>query len=331
MEADGARLFKVSPKLIADTAEKLYNLGFITYPRTESSYYPYNDLTPLCEKFLEDPFFGPIAKECIASGNVKSPSKGRYSKDHEPITPVRPTTEKEVSEAVNETAFENNLAWRIYEFVTRRFFATIHRDGILKVTKITLMINEEVFTYEGKIIEEKGFLEHYPYRKIAVKYSPLVKKNDKIQVKVYSLQEYTVPPDLWTESQLIREMARLNIGTDATRSQHIATIQNRGFSKVQKPKRQLLPTEIGKTFFQVFTENAEELIIPKVRETVENWTKQIYTGALNSKQVDNYVIDLTEKNLRNLQQQKDKIFPILLTAIEKSTKSGTSFGQCECG
>ena len=60
LEADGARLFKVSPKLIADTAEKLYNLGFITYPRTESSYYPYNDLTPLCEKFLEDPFFGPI-------------------------------------------------------------------------------------------------------------------------------------------------------------------------------------------------------------------------------------------------------------------------------
>ncbi|MHA1226606.1 MAG: DNA topoisomerase, partial [Candidatus Hodarchaeales archaeon] len=39
LEAECSQIFRISPKQVADIAEKLYNNGFITYPRTESSYY----------------------------------------------------------------------------------------------------------------------------------------------------------------------------------------------------------------------------------------------------------------------------------------------------
>ena len=89
LEAEGSRLFRVSPKLIADLAEKLYNNGFITYPRTESSYYLVKDLSPVCEKFTDNSFFSEIAELCLTKGNPKNASKGRFTKDHEPISPVK--------------------------------------------------------------------------------------------------------------------------------------------------------------------------------------------------------------------------------------------------
>ena len=44
LEAECSNFFKVSPKQISDIAERLYNNGFITYPRTESSYYLEKDI-----------------------------------------------------------------------------------------------------------------------------------------------------------------------------------------------------------------------------------------------------------------------------------------------
>jgi hypothetical protein len=332
LEAECARLFNVSPKFVSDTAEKLYNLGFITYPRTESSYYLYSDLTPVAEKFLDHPIFGELAKQSIELGTVKTPSKGRFTKDHEPITPVKPSSEKEIAESIKGSDFENNLAWRIYEYITRRFFATIFSDGILAITTTAIDIAGEEFTHTAQRVAKLGFLEFYPYKKVTEQFAPAVAKGDTLTVTVRLKEEHTLPPELWTESQLIREMSRLNIGTDATRSQHIATIQNRGFVKVQKPRRTLLPTELGLAFYKIFIENAQELIIPQIRERVETWARQIYEGTMTSAEVDYAVIQLTGDNLKTLVEKKDKIFPTIIEGLEKSTKEGQSFGPCgNCG
>ncbi|MHA1992257.1 MAG: DNA topoisomerase [Candidatus Hodarchaeales archaeon] len=332
LEADCSRLFNVGPKLISDISEKLYNNGFITYPRTESSHYIYNDLTPACKKFYDHQIYGPIAKGCVESGTSKKPSKGRFTKDHEPITPVKAVTEKEVAEALKGSDFENNLAWRIYDYVVRRFFSTISKNGVITIITTVINVEEENFEHEGQNIKETGFLDIFPFKKIRENPFPKLKQSENININITEKLEHTVPPNLWTESQLIREMSRLNIGTDATRSQHIQTIQNRGFARVQKPRRSLLPTELGQAFFKIFIDNAEELIIPKLRETVESWTKQIHEGTLSAKEVDNSVINLTETNLKQLASKREILFPILIEGIEKSTKEGQSFGPCDkCG
>jgi DNA topoisomerase IA len=180
LEADCSRLFNVGPKLISDISEKLYNNGFITYPRTESSHYIYNDLTPACEKFYDHQIYGPIAKDCVESGTSKKPSKGRFTKDHEPITPVKAVTEKEVAEALKGSDFENNLAWRIYDYVVRRFFSTISKNGALTIITTIINVEEENFEHEGQNIKETGFLDIFPFRKIRENPFPKLKQSESI-------------------------------------------------------------------------------------------------------------------------------------------------------
>ena len=332
LEADGSRLFRVSPKLIADTAEKLYNTGFITYPRTESSYYLQKDLTPVCEKFIDSDIFVSEAKECIDSGNTKNPSQGKFSKDHEPIIPVKPATESDITTAIKGTDFENSLAWRIYDYITRRFFATVHLDAELEVTTTTIDVKTEEFIHKGQQVAQEGFLAIFPYRKIPQNPAYPVSKGKIIDIKIDSEKKFTKPPDLWTESQLIREMARLNIGTDATRSQHIATVIERGFAKVQTGSRTLLPTEIGIAFFDTFSKYAEKLILPEIRETVEQWTVGIRTGENTPEKVDQNVKDLTKSSLNELKKNKTDIFTEFVEKIQSTTKEGSEFGVCmKCG
>lgn len=331
LEADGSRLFRVSPKLIADTAEKLYNNGFITYPRTESSYYLQKDLTSVCDKFIDAGVFNEEAKACIASGNTKNPSQGKFSKDHEPIIPVKAAKEGDITAAIKGNDFENSLAWRIYEYVVKRFFATVHLDAELELTTTTIEMNSEEFNHKGQKIVKKGFLEVFPYRKVNETLSPQI-KGKTIDVHIESDKKFTLPPDLWTESQLIREMARLNIGTDATRSQHIATVIERGFAKVQSGSRVLVPTEIGIAFFDTFSKFAEKLILPEIRETVEQWTVGIRTGENTPESVDQNVKELTKSSLVNLKKNKSEIFEGFVKKIQETTKEGLEFGKCmKCG
>ena len=327
LEADGSRLFRVSPKLIADTAEKLYNNGFITYPRTESSYYLQKDLTNVCEKFIDQGVFAEDAKECIALGSTKNPSQGKYSKDHEPIIPVKAATEKDITKAIKGTDFENSLAWRIYEYIARRFFATVHIDAELEIITTTIEIKSEEFVHKGQKLAKLGFLAVYPYKKISDHPYPTV-KGELLDVVIESDKKFTLPPDLWTESQLIREMARLNIGTDATRSQHIATVIERGFAKVQTGSRALTPTEIGLSFFNIFSKYAEKLILPEIRETVEQWTIGIRTGENTPEKVDQNVKELTKTSMEKLKKHKSDIFHSLVEKIQSTTKEGLEFGIC---
>lgn len=328
LEADGSRYFRVSPKLIADTAEKLYNNGFITYPRTESSYYLQKDLTDTCEKFIDAGVFKEEAKACIDSGNTKNPSQGKFSKDHEPIVPVKAASEKEIADAIKGNEFENSLAWRIYEYIVRRFFSTVHLDAELEVVTTKIVVKSEEFVHKGQHVTNSGFLTVFPFKKVPESLHPKVQTKDKLSITIESDKKFTLPPDLWTESQLIREMARLNIGTDATRSQHIATVVERGYAKIKPGSRSLQPTEIGLAFFDSFTKYAEKLILPEIRETVEQWTIGIRSGENTIEQVDKNVIDLTKTSMRKLKDHKSEIFPIFVEKIQSTTKEGLEFGIC---
>ena len=328
LEAECSSIYRVSPKQISDIAERLYNNGFITYPRTESSYYLEKDLTKLTEKFLDHETFGKVAKECIELKGVTNPSKGRFTKDHEPIKPVKAVEKKDIEKAFSKTPPIINLAWEIYSYVVWRFLATIHIEATVRNQYVILSVSEEEFTGKGQIITDLGFLKFYQFRKITGSDLPVIEKNIKIPFSVNKHFGFTTPPPLWTESQLIRKMASLNLGTDATRSTHIDTVQKRQYTTPSGALRSLIPTPLGETLYQVLFENAQELILPEIRGKVESWTQQIREAEKSPEDVDKLVIDLTKQGIKNMKANEDEIFTMLTNSIQNMTGVGTVLGTC---
>jgi DNA topoisomerase-1 len=331
LEAECAQFFKISPKQVADIAEKLYNNGFITYPRTESSFYLEKDLTNLAEKFTKHNDFGLIAKECIALGGVQNPSKGRFTKDHEPIKPVKAAKQSEINKTFQKTPSIVTHAWNIYSYVVWRFLATIHSDATVVNQYIILSAASEEFIVKGRIISDLGYLKFYKFKKIEGKKLPRLEKGISKSIEAFKHQGFTTPPPLWSESQLIRKMAELNLGTDATRSTHIDTVQKRMYTMNQGSRRILVPTTLGMALYQVLTENSEDLIIPEIRGKIESWTQQIRDHEKTPEDVDNLVIELTTRGLQRMKANQEEIFTTLVQSIESMTGVGKIFGVCpEC-
>ncbi len=328
LESECSQIFRISPKLVADIAEKLYNNGFITYPRTESSYYLEKDLTKLTEKFLNHEVFGKVAEECITLGGVKDPSKGRFSKDHEPIKPVKAISLSDVEKTFFKTPRIITNAWNIYSYIVWRFLATVHVNASIVNQYIMLNVVSEEFNSEGRKIIDLGFFKFYPYRELKVESIPYLKKGTELVVEVFKHHGYTIPPPLLSESDLIRVMADLNLGTDATRSTHIDTVQKRNYTSIQGPKRVLVPTALGSALFEVLTQNAEDLILPEIRGKVEAWTQQIRDHEKTPEDVDKLVIELTTRGLQKLKSNRDEVFDTLVSSIKSMTGVGNYYGRC---
>lgn len=48
-------------------------------------------------------------------------------------------------------------AWKLYDYITRHFIATVSKDCRYLSTTVTLMVNEEIFTTTGKTLLDPGF------------------------------------------------------------------------------------------------------------------------------------------------------------------------------
>ncbi len=331
LEAECSQFFKISPKQVADIAERLYNNGIITYPRTESSFYLEKDLTKLAKKFTSHDIFGPIAKECIALEGVQNPSKGRFTKDHEPIKPVKAVNRSEIEKIFKKTPAIINQAWNIYSYVVWRFLATIHSEATVVNQYIILSAASEEFIAKGQRIITLGYLKFYKFKKIKGNELPRLEKGSKQTIEAFKHQGFTTPPSLWSESQLIRKMAKLNLGTDATRSSHIDTVQKRMYTINRGARRILVPTSLGMALYQVLTQNAEDLIIPEIRGKVESWTQQIRDHEKTPEDVDDLVIELTTRGLQRMKANQEEIFSTLVQSIKAMTGVGKVFGVCpEC-
>ncbi len=330
LESELSLYLRVQPKKISDLAEKLYNNGFITYPRTESSFYHEKDLTPLVSEFLNHPNFHEYAEDCLKNGNPKNPRKGRFTKDHEPIKPVKAATRDEVRATIKGSAQDRNLAWRIYEYVVRRFLATVHRDIIYEKVKTQVTVHDQVFFMESQQIVDPGFMFYYPYFKLMEIPHPQVDIGSPLRIVPEVVFEYTQPPPMWTSAKLIRKMAEINIGTDATRSTHLETLIKREYALLRE-NMIYFPTPLGQVLYNVLTTYAYELIDPSIRSKVEGWTLEIKEGKKTPQEVDSLVSELTKRSLQELKQNEDKIFTQIVEQL-KSMLVNLDFGDCPiCG
>lgn len=205
-------------------AEKLYNKGFISYPRTETDRFDKGmDLRALVRKQTQDNRWGQFAQSLV-EGGFQQPRQGKHDdKAHPPIHPITYAA---------PTVLDDNER-RVYELITRRFLACCSEDAKGVATDVEILYGDETFNAHGVIVLERNYLDVYPYENwTGTAELPRFTIGERFEPSEAMITEgKTTAPGYLTEADLIALMDANGIGTDATMAEHIEKIQERQYAR----------------------------------------------------------------------------------------------------
>lgn len=221
------RFIRISGQQAMELAEKLYQKGFISYPRTETDRFDKGiNLRPLVQKQTQDGRWGPFAQGLV-DGGFQQPREGRHDdKAHPPIHPITYAT----AAALREIGAD---AGRVYELVVRRFLACCSEDAKGMATDMDVTYGPETFHAHGIVVLERNYLDVYPYENWnnSAELPRLTVGEHISPAEAMMTEGKTQAPSYLTEADLIALMDANGIGTDATMAEHIQTIQTRQYAR----------------------------------------------------------------------------------------------------
>ena len=277
-----SRFLHISSNDTMTIAEKLYNKGLISYPRTETQKYKPTELPQLkriVNDFKQSNIYGEYCSKLLNEENNRytSPRQGKLDDGaHPPIHPVKFDVPGDI------TSTEK----RVLDFIIRHFLGSISPNALGKENNIQIEMGGEFFSTKGLEIIDRGYMEIYTFDKWSDTYLPKFNENEVIEPYSCLLQEgKTNPPNFLTEPELITLMDKNGIGTDATIHEHIKKIIDRGYTK--KIGQIFKPTLLGAALRYGYKKLGMEIYKPNLRAMMEKEIKDVCDGKRNAIQVFN--------------------------------------------
>jgi DNA topoisomerase-1 len=255
-----------SPSRTMGIAQKLYESGFITYMRTDStnlSNQALGDIGRVVEK--------KFGKEFLQIRKYSAKSKNAQEA-HEAIRP----THFDV-----ENAGHTDEQKKLYELIWRRALSSQMIDAETIRTKITANIDDKKsipdFAINGSRIKSPGWLLADPRSRGEEVELPKVEKGEKLKLLDLKTEEkQTEPPGRYSEAGLIKELEKRGIGRPSTYASIIKTIEDRGY--VEKVNKALVPTDTGDVVSTFLEENFGDYISDSFTAEMEDKLDLIAEG-----------------------------------------------------
>ncbi|MDL2261090.1 DNA topoisomerase I [Methanimicrococcus sp. OttesenSCG-928-J09] len=296
--------------------QTLYEAGYLSYPRTDSTIYPESlELRSLIEMFVGTEF-DEYAKALLKKADKEGlhPTQGKKEDPaHPPIHPVAPAKRSEIKED----------EWKIYELVVRRFFATFAGEAEWDTLKVEIDINSEDFKSNGSRLTEEGWRWYYPYNKPEDRVLPHLQEGDVLKITNKELfDKETQPPSRYGQGRLIRVMDDMGIGTKATR----ADIINKLVSRYYIHGNPLQPTNMAYSVIDTLEEYAPTIVKPDMTKQLETDMDKISEGKITeadvlkeSREMLNKIFDELEKNHEDIGR-----------SLQSGLREDRIVGKCQC-
>ncbi|MCX6753748.1 MAG: type I DNA topoisomerase [Candidatus Nomurabacteria bacterium] len=254
-----------SPSRTMQVAQKLYEAGFITYMRTDStnlSIVAQNQILALVEK--------KYGKEYAEKHFYKAKSKNAQEA-HEAI---RPTHVEQMNAGINDEQK------RLYQLIWERVVSSQMSDAKLLKTKIIANIKEGEFpdfTANGSRVLFPGWLICDTGARGEDVELPEVKVGDSLNLlELNSTEKATEPPNRYTEAGLVKELEARDIGRPSTYASIMKTLEDRGY--VGKVGKTLFPTDTGDVVSSFLENNFAEYISDTFTAEMEDELDDIANG-----------------------------------------------------
>jgi len=231
-------------------AQKLYEAGYITYMRTDSTMLSAEAVATCRELIASD-----YGKEYVLDEPRLYSSKEGAQEAHEAIRPSDASVKSTSLTGVDRDAE------RLYELIWRQFVACQMPDAEYTSTAVVIEVEDLELRVRGRILRFDGFTRVQ---------APAGKKDDEVPLPDYKVgqilnlvellpsQHFTKPPARFGEASLVRELEKRGIGRPSTYASIITTIQDRGY--VTLNNKRFYAEKIGELVTDRLNENFENLM-----------------------------------------------------------------------
>ena len=279
LQQEAARKLRFSAKNTMRVAQQLYENGFITYMRTDST-----NLSDEAVKGSRDIVSDLFGKDYLPNNpnnyetNVKNAQEA-----HEAIRPAH-----KIFKSIDTVSKKlGKDAGNLYDLIWKRTIASQMLPAKLKQTSVIISNADTDFRASGQIIVFPGYMKIYvegkdnPEAELANKEKllPEMSENEILMCNQISSQSHqTKPPARFTEASLVKEMENNGIGRPSTFASILDTIVRRGY--VEKTKSNLSPTYLGLAITQLLENHFSTLVDRDFTAKMENELDAISRGEL---------------------------------------------------
>jgi len=275
-----------SVKKTMTMAQRLYEAGYITYMRTDSTNLS-GEAVAACRNHILEKF----GDRYLPQEPLVYVSKKDAQKAHEAVRPSNVGTVAEVLTGVD------NDAVRLYDLIWRQFVACQMTQAEYLSTTVLVEAGEFELKIRGRIMQFDG------YTRVL---SPMARKDEDATLadfqvgeklalgKVEGIQHFTKPPPRFGEASLVRELEKRGIGRPSTYAAIISTIQDRGY--VTLTSKRFHAEKIGELVTDRLVEMFENLLDYGFTAQMEKELDQIAEGEANWRGVlDEFYLDFGQK------------------------------------
>lgn len=258
-------------------AQRLYEAGYITYMRTDSTNLS-QDAVSSCREFIGKQF----GEKYLPDNPRLYGSKEGAQEAHEAIRPT------DVSRRSADIAGLEKDAEKLYDLIWRQFLACQMADAEFLSTSVTVANGDYELRARGRIIKFDGFLRAAPQsaRKDEDVALPDIQVGEALGVaSLDPTQHFTKPAPRYTEASLVKELEKQGIGRPSTYASIISTIQDRGYVRLQN--RRFYAEKMGDVVTGRLTESFPNLMDYDFTARMEGELDEIAEGHVAWKKVLN--------------------------------------------
>ena len=236
LQQEAGRKLRFSSQRTMQVAQRLYENGYITYMRTDST--TLSETAVAAARTQARDLYGP---DYVPDQPRTYTRKVKNAQEaHEAIRPAGETFRTPGQVAGELSADER----RLYELIWQRTIASQMADArgtsvAIRLGGISIAGEDAEFSATGKVISFPGFLRAYvegaddPTAELEDRERrlPPVKEGDPLTVLDLIAEGHaTQPPARYTEASLVKTLEELGIGRPSTYASIIGTIQDRGYA-----------------------------------------------------------------------------------------------------
>ena len=279
MQQEASRKLGFAASRTMSVAQRLYENGYITYMRTDSTTLSSTAINAAREQARQ--LYG---EEYLPSSPRVYASKVKNAQEaHEAVRPAGDSFRTPAQTGLTGDEF------RLYELIWMRTIASQMKDAVGQSVSIRLggaagTGEDVVFSASGRVITFHGFLKAYVEGRDDAGSTddqetrlPNVVEGDAVTAASLRADGHTTkPPARYTEATLIKELEDREIGRPSTYASIIGTILNRGY--VYKKGTALVPAWLAFSVTRLLEEHFERLVSYEFTASMEDVLDEIAAG-----------------------------------------------------